>query len=426
MICLLGPDFLFGIALGQLSSARRCVKMFENDKALGQPTKFTYRQAFFVNMGGIFLTSPDFPNGFPITGKQLHYLVKHGHVEFPDMESMSIDERNTTDTLSRLLTIWQVTWFSIVEFQRIHIGLPLTTLELTALSFVFVMIGTSICWLRKPSISRPRFIPTKNEKRLEDIRAEARQTTHPDLTDTWYRTPVDFVSERPWMIGKHWAYYTRLAEMLHLKIVSRPITSHPWDRLPSDTFLPLDMFFVPFGAVFLFTFGISFTLAWNFHFPTPTERLLWRIFSLYHIIFVSIGGLYTLMGIIQWAKQDGRQPAAQPQDSYHRLPLRDSSPEVVAQGVDPEVQGVAGIESPSGILRYMHRFRLWIGSWRNITADQDPEFTVQLRIVGPVTVLCASYIIARAYIYAEDLISLRSQPAGVYLTVNRFVPFLGS
>lgn len=52
-------------------------------------------------MGGIFLTSPDFPDGFPITGEQLHYLVKYDHVDFPDMGSMAIDERNTADTLSR-------------------------------------------------------------------------------------------------------------------------------------------------------------------------------------------------------------------------------------------------------------------------------------------------------------------------------------
>lgn len=52
-------------------------------------------------MGGIFLKSPDFPEGFPIDAEQLHYLVKHGFVEFPDMESMDIAERNTVDTLSR-------------------------------------------------------------------------------------------------------------------------------------------------------------------------------------------------------------------------------------------------------------------------------------------------------------------------------------
>lgn len=182
MIGLLGPDFLFGIALGQLSSAHRSVKLFKRDKHLCKGTKWTYRYAFFVDMGGIFLTSPDFPDGFPITGEQLHYLVKYDHVDFPDMGSMAIDERNTADTLSRLLTVWQVFWFSVAELQRVRDGLPMTTLELTALSFVFLMIATSICWFRKPSITYPRMIPTKDGKSMDEIRAAAKELVRPKIS----------------------------------------------------------------------------------------------------------------------------------------------------------------------------------------------------------------------------------------------------
>ena len=52
-------------------------------------------------MGGIYLRSPDFDKGFPITAEQLHYLVKQGHVDFPDMSEMHITERNAVDTLSK-------------------------------------------------------------------------------------------------------------------------------------------------------------------------------------------------------------------------------------------------------------------------------------------------------------------------------------
>lgn len=53
-------------------------------------------------MGGIHLTSPDYPGGFPINTQQLHYLVVNGHVDMPDMDAMDISERNSVDTLSRL------------------------------------------------------------------------------------------------------------------------------------------------------------------------------------------------------------------------------------------------------------------------------------------------------------------------------------
>jgi hypothetical protein len=122
LVGLLGPDFLFAIAYGQLSSAKRsvqvtcpfeaclglvqlltyyCDQMFRNSPELCSGMKWTYTHGFFLDMGGIHLTSPDYPDGFPINAEQLYYLVQHEHVEFPDMEKMDISERNSQDTLSR-------------------------------------------------------------------------------------------------------------------------------------------------------------------------------------------------------------------------------------------------------------------------------------------------------------------------------------
>jgi hypothetical protein len=51
----------------------------------------------------------------------------------------------------------------------------MTTLELTALSYVFIMVATQICWLKKPSIMRPRTIFTKDGKTMQEIRVYAKQ-----------------------------------------------------------------------------------------------------------------------------------------------------------------------------------------------------------------------------------------------------------
>jgi hypothetical protein len=66
----------------------------------------------------------------------------------------------------------------------------------------------------------------------------------------------------------------------------------------------------------------------------------------------------------------------------------------------------------------------WIGSWRNISPEQDPNMEIPLRILVPVTITCALYILCRLFIYFEDFFALRAQPAGVYVTVNRFMPLL--
>lgn len=61
--------------------------------------------AFFANMGGFILTSSDYPDGFPIDAEQL--------------------------------------FFPVNKFWRIGQGYPITTLELTTITLLFLMLGIS-------------------------------------------------------------------------------------------------------------------------------------------------------------------------------------------------------------------------------------------------------------------------------------------
>ena len=49
------------------------------------------------------------------------------------------------------MTIWQGTWFLITFVARLIQGLHVTTMELTAVSFVVILFGTAWCWKEKPS-----------------------------------------------------------------------------------------------------------------------------------------------------------------------------------------------------------------------------------------------------------------------------------
>ncbi|KAI0026046.1 hypothetical protein F4780DRAFT_774245 [Xylariomycetidae sp. FL0641] len=329
------------------------------------------------------------------------------------MESMCIDERNTTDTLSRLLTIWQVFWFSVAELQRVRQGLPTTTLEVTALSFVFVMI--------------------------------------------WYRTPVDFAGGARSGIEAHWGYYVRLTQAARLPLVSRPITARPWDRFPSDAWQPPSLAFVPAGAAVLLFFSVSFLLAWDFRFPTAREQLLWRVAAAYHAVFVIYGGAYYLLEAVRWrnrrrrlqkerreaglgvprtqVSEDVRTEASVSEQQQQQQPpphpmSRDGSTtqlfqvsgEVEAQELEPRPLRKGATEVA---VRWLGRSQTWVRSWRNISLDQDPEMAVPLKVIVPVTVTCVVYVFARLFLYIEDFVALRSQPAGIYVTVNQFLPFLG-
>lgn len=101
---------------------------------------------------------------FPSETPQTHFLGA------PSLPSIKME----ANFLS-LITIFQALWFFVREIQRFHEGLPITTLELTTVSFTLVMFATSATWYFKPSITRPQFISTKNGKTAHEIRESIRQ-----------------------------------------------------------------------------------------------------------------------------------------------------------------------------------------------------------------------------------------------------------
>jgi len=106
-IGFLGPDFLFGLSIGQLASARRSVKAFRPVLSKVPPrdseVEWTLTHAFYADMGGFLLCSPDHPKGFPINAEQLLYLVDHGHLDFPYVTRGDIRDKNMADRLSKLV-----------------------------------------------------------------------------------------------------------------------------------------------------------------------------------------------------------------------------------------------------------------------------------------------------------------------------------
>lgn len=297
------------------------------------------------------------------------------------------------------------------------------------MSFALVMLATSVLWYFKPSISRPRYIATKNGKTVESIRGLARQhvcicgflfsfaysevetnhvlQTHRQLPAQWYRTPLDFVGKEYFGINIHWAYYTRISQITHLSLFSRTVTSRPWDRFPSDTWLCPEFTYLPFAVCIQLGFSGIFLTAWNFYFPTYTEKLLWRICSVYHAFFSVYGAIYFLIEMYR-SKRPLHQAHRQ-----HPVQLQKKFPE----SHHPAIEYV--VKSLQTAKERMQR-------WRNISPEQDPEMEVPLRVLVPVTIMCFLYVVTRGYIYIEDFISLREQPSGVFTDVNHFIPFLGS
>ena len=145
---------------------------------------------------------------------------------------------------------------------------------------------------------------------------------------------------------------------------------------------------------------------------------MWRICSGYHTAFSLYGGAYYAVEMFRFNKRK-QKPIDSAVTDEHGTELRSNSSDSIDMESQHPIQQTTVVRRRPG-LPFFGRAR----AWRNLSENQDPQMEVPLRIVIPITITCFIYVLCRFYIYLEDLISLRAQPADVYLTVNNFFPFL--
>ncbi|PYI16574.1 hypothetical protein BO86DRAFT_435685 [Aspergillus japonicus CBS 114.51] len=415
-IGVLGPEFLLMLALGQWSSARASVKKFEQlarDFPNSNRPSWTLAHAFYADMGGFILEEEGNATFFPVNAEQLYFLIANNYIKHPPLTEEEINDRNKSDSFSRVLAVSQALWFLVNSALRVAQGLFLTTLELTTISYVVVFLVTSFCWRAKPS-GITGTMPVKTETPIETIRAE--HCLFPD--QRWHGTPLDFVHADISFCGVHWRYYTQILRNIHLPVFSRPMTAQPQNRIISDNFPVTDLRADCIATPVLLLFGSMFLIAWDFHYPTRAERLLWRIASAYNLLFTVVGGLhagYCDKILLPRAYVERRQ----------RIPwIASPSPSPSSRG--SQMESCPSSCSPPLKSSSQGFWTRLAGRLRNIDPTHDPKAELPLRVLVPTSVICALYCVGRAYILVEDFIALRSLPASAFQTVSweDYVPHL--
>lgn len=242
---------------------------------------WTARHAFFADMGGLRLKCPDFPE-FPINSVHFLWLVENGHIEYPNIEEATIRDKNKADTLTRGITVVQVTWFTVQVIARAIQHLYITTLELSTLAFVCCTVHSFWFWRNKPlDVAEP--ITIFCEKELQAIIKDARVSSRREYTTT----PLDFLDkDDPTSYVATFFYGMSLATNLDEKKPLKPISSFPNSAVSHGGIKPIDVLYgYVFGTLY---FGIHL-IAWHFHFPSYTESWLWRSCS---IVLASIAAMY--------------------------------------------------------------------------------------------------------------------------------------
>lgn len=185
-----------------------------------------------------------------------------------------------------------------------------------------------------------------------------------------------------------WDYYIQLLQALKIPLFSRPIEIRPHNRNRSDKFLTTELDFEVFACVVIVSFGATFMCAWNFYFPSRTERLLWRCSSVFFLVFCAVGGSYTWLWHVKLFEK--HKATSLPSIETRSIPLR----------------------SKNRLASKLKRL--------------SPPADLPKLFLYPVSFFCVFYCLFRAYIFVEDVISLRMLPLNAYATVDwsQYVPHI--
>ena len=387
LFCLgvLGPEFVLGLALGQWVSAHRSVEEF---KSSGYP-QWSITHAFLADMGGFVLHARDWVP-FPLNAKQVHYLVAEGYIPFSavGLDKRVISDRNKGDGMVRVITVFQILWFSLNCLGRAIQHLAITTLELTTLSFIICTLGTYVFWAHKPMDVGTAIVLEPNTT-IADILIRAGDKAK----EPYKSTPLDFVCSDLWSWRLYWVYGINILRKIGIVV---PTKRRPIDKIPDDNFPPLG----PRGLAIFFPFSMAYAAVpicgWNFYFPTRIERILWRTSSLTMMVCI----------IIAWIVD---------QYSWHIGPALKK----YRTRCWPFVENPHSEETPrrptSGFLA---KARSIAASLRNNSPDYDPALDVPLKALIPYAIFGLIYTLARGSILIQDLVNLRTLPRSAYDTVN--------
>ena len=376
MLTILGLEFVVGLAAGQRANAKRTLDAM---RGMGY-SEWTLRHSFYANMGGFVLQARE-STPFPIHGLHIIYLLKEGYLELPAITSEEISDKSKANLLAKALVCLQTGWFVVQCFGRLGQGLPLTTLELVTISYVWCTWAIYANWLKKPlDVTAPTVLNIKAST------AEILLKAGPAASEPYRQTPFDFV----WDGRVSWTLDVQ--PFLHFRVDPR---QRPMPRILNDSLPWLDSAVDSTLCTFVIVFyGAIHMFGWNLRFPTPTEKTIWRIAAL---VLLSTTAVFciseTFWGIFRAAYLL----------RINKKKMKFSSVYYTWAGKIEKIGGAEGLP--------IH------------DEDFDKRVVTPAHIVflGPLAIL---YVLSRLYIMGEALSSLRALPSGSFQNVHwtTFIP----
>ena len=259
------PETLLLMAGGQWASARRSRADMQalHHAARDRGTcHWTIVHGFHADSGGFVLRSPDTPD-FPVSAKQIHYLVERNYIAMPSISKDEIMDKSNGDIFTKSLACLQTIWFLFQITARLVAKQHVSPLEIQAGAIILCTVNTYLMWLHKPlDVNHPTVLVT--ETPMARILKEA----GPDAMQHYRYTPLDFVEPHAHIL----AIWPRFCPE-DTGAYKGPISRIPNDQNPRLDTLLLRAYF---GFVVI-CFSTSSFIEWYFPFPSGAEKIVWRV-----------------------------------------------------------------------------------------------------------------------------------------------------
>jgi hypothetical protein len=257
-------------------------------------------------MGGFVIDEPG-KKSYTLSAEHLESLLERQQITLPTICVEDIEDKSKADIIAKGFVAVQTLWFVTQCIARRAQGLPITELELVTLAFAVFNGITYYLWWHKPlDVHCPVHLQLVGQNSFIHKEVDEESPANPTIwqsfrdifyyiSDILFFNIVDDIQEE----GVVWAlrrrlmllvspfYYVR--EILHQMTESDASAniSPGATRVPVFYALKMDVtkeYFMDCIVSFCaMIFGAIHCAAWHFHFPSLTERTMWRVSSL--IIF---------------------------------------------------------------------------------------------------------------------------------------------
>ncbi|KAI1115588.1 hypothetical protein F5Y14DRAFT_410397 [Nemania sp. NC0429] len=209
---------------------------------------WTLTHAYFVNMGG--LLCPGRLRYYVLPSTQLGHQCDHWATDHPlkglVLRRDDIEDKSKVDFLIKLVTALQIAGIIVTVHARTHLGLPVSQLEIATMAFSVFAVLTYLVNLWKPKdVSEPILLPNSVPC---DHNAAAHSRIQNFLLRLIYLTDEIYCNNEKYRAEN--------------------------DIVWIEGGIPVIFNIMALSAL---VFGSLHSLAWDFHFPSRAEHVLWRV-----------------------------------------------------------------------------------------------------------------------------------------------------